>query len=81
MFKFIIIMLTGVIPVKMGIYNQLSFVALIPDYLSGSLRRTVQYAAFLLISRALPLDAFDQPGIKLLFQQPVRGSRKYYGNS
>jgi hypothetical protein len=52
-------MLTGVIPVKMGIYNQLSFVALIPDYLSGSLRRTVQYAAFFLISRALPLDAFD----------------------
>jgi hypothetical protein len=28
----------------------------------SSLRRTVKYASFLLISRALHLDVFDQPG-------------------
>jgi hypothetical protein len=28
-----------------------------------------------LISRALHLDVFDQPGKKLLFQQPVRSRR------
>jgi len=38
----------------------------------SSLRRTKKYASFLLISRALHLDVFDQPGEKLLFQQPVR---------
>ena len=38
----------------------------------SSLRRTVTYASFLLISRALHLDVFDQPGRKLLFKQPDR---------
>ena len=42
----------------------------------SSLRRTVKYDSFLTISRALHLDVFDQPGEKLLFQQPVRGSHK-----
>ena len=37
----------------------------------SSLRRTVEYASFLLISRALHLDVFDQPGGELLFQQPA----------
>ncbi|MCX5905543.1 MAG: hypothetical protein NTV89_19200, partial [Proteobacteria bacterium] len=37
----------------------------------SSLRRTVKYASFLLISRALHLDVFDQPEKKLLFQQLV----------
>jgi len=36
------------------------------------LRRTVQYSSFFMISRALHPDVFDQPGRKLLFQQPVR---------
>ena len=35
----------------------------------SSLRRTVEYASFFLISRALHPDVFDQPGRKLLFQQ------------
>ena len=42
----------------------------------SSLRRTVKYDSFLTISRALHPDVFDQPGKKLLFQQPVRGSHK-----
>jgi len=33
----------------------------------SSLRRTVQYASFLLISRALHLDVFDQPGRNYFF--------------
>jgi len=37
----------------------------------SSLRRTVQYASFLTISRALHPDVFDQPGKNLLFQQPA----------
>jgi len=37
----------------------------------SSLRRTVTYASFLRISRALHPDVFDQPGEKLLFQQPA----------
>jgi hypothetical protein len=36
----------------------------------SSLRRTVKYASFLRISHALHLDVFDQPGGKLLPQQP-----------
>jgi hypothetical protein len=41
----------------------------------SSLRRTVKYASFLLISRALHLDVFDQPGRKLHFQQPAIGKK------
>jgi len=37
----------------------------------SSLRRTAKYASFLMMSRALHPDVFDQPGKKLLFQQPV----------
>ena len=36
----------------------------------SSLRRTVKYASFLTISRALHLDVFDQPERKPLFKQP-----------
>lgn len=36
-----------------------------------SLRRTVKYASFLIISCALHPDVFDQPGRKLLFQQLI----------
>jgi len=37
----------------------------------SSLQRTAQYASFLVISRALHLNVFDQPE-KLLFQQPAK---------
>jgi hypothetical protein len=44
----------------------------------SSLRRTEKYDSFLRISRALHLDVFDQPGVKLLFQQPAVMKPKKY---
>jgi len=44
------------------------------------LQRTVQYASFLAISRALHPDVFDQPGKKLLFQQPAKNKRPASSN-
>jgi hypothetical protein len=43
------------------------------------LQRTPQYASFLVISRALHLHVFDQPGRKSLFQQTVVMRRSYGG--
>jgi hypothetical protein len=43
--------------------SRYSGIALIPA-MAGSLRRTEKYASFLMISRALHLDIFEQPAKK-----------------
>jgi hypothetical protein len=45
----------------------------------SSLRRTVKYSSFLMISRALHLNVFEQPVKKILFQQPIDLAVHFFG--